>query len=75
MFFQNHGRDVVIQDGPIKKNHFQPIAIVGMGALFAGSRNLAEFWENGDLKKDTIMAWIAIGAGGHAPTMIVKWLV
>lgn len=37
--------------------------------------NLAEFWENGDLKKDMIMALITIGAGGHAPTMIVKWLV
>lgn len=37
--------------------------------------NLAEFWEEGDLKKDMIMAWITIGAGGHAPTMIVRWLV
>lgn len=37
--------------------------------------NLAEFWEEGELKKDSIMAWITIGAGGHAPTMIVKWLV
>jgi 3-oxoacyl-[acyl-carrier-protein] synthase-3 len=37
--------------------------------------NLAEFWENGELKKNSIMAWITIGAGAHAPTMIVKWLV
>ena len=37
--------------------------------------NLAEFWEAGEFKKDSIMAWIAIGAGGHAPTMIVRWLV
>jgi 3-oxoacyl-[acyl-carrier-protein] synthase-3 len=36
--------------------------------------NLAEFWEKGELKKDMIMAWITIGAGGHAPTMIVRWL-
>lgn len=37
--------------------------------------NLAEFWEAGEFKKDSIMAWIAIGAGGHAPTIIVRWLV
>jgi len=37
--------------------------------------NLAEFWANGDLEKDMIMAWITVGAGGHAPTMIVRWLV
>jgi len=37
--------------------------------------NLAEFWEKDVLKKDSIMAWITIGAGAHAPTMIVKWLV
>lgn len=37
--------------------------------------NLAEFWENGELEKGMIMAWITIGAGGHAPTMIVRWLV
>jgi 3-oxoacyl-[acyl-carrier-protein] synthase III len=37
--------------------------------------NLAEFWENGELKKGMTMAWITIGAGGHAPSMIVKWLV
>lgn len=36
--------------------------------------NLAEFWEKGELKKGMIMAWITIGAGGHAPTMIVRWL-
>jgi 3-oxoacyl-[acyl-carrier-protein] synthase III len=36
--------------------------------------NLAEFQEQGMLKKDMIMAWITIGAGAHAPTMIVKWL-
>lgn len=36
--------------------------------------NLSEFWEKGELQKDSIMAWIAIGAGGHAPTMIVRWL-
>jgi 3-oxoacyl-[acyl-carrier-protein] synthase III len=36
--------------------------------------NLAEFWERGELKKGDIMAWITIGAGGHAPTMIAKWL-
>jgi len=37
--------------------------------------NLAEFWEDGMLKKDMIMAWITIGAGAHVPTMIVRWLV
>jgi len=37
--------------------------------------NLAEFWEEGGLKKDSIIALITIGAGGHAPTMIIKWLV
>jgi 3-oxoacyl-[acyl-carrier-protein] synthase-3 len=37
--------------------------------------NLAEFWEEGELKKDSIIALITIGAGGHAPTMIIKWLV
>lgn len=37
--------------------------------------NLTEFWEKGELKKDSILAWITIGAGGHAPTMIVRWLV
>lgn len=37
--------------------------------------NLATFWEEGILMKDMIMAWITIGAGGHAPTMIAKWLV
>jgi 3-oxoacyl-[acyl-carrier-protein] synthase-3 len=37
--------------------------------------NLAEFWEAGELKKNSIMAWVTIGAGGHAPSMIVKWLV
>jgi len=37
--------------------------------------NLAEFWENGELKKNMIVAWITIGAGAHAPTMIVRWLV
>ena len=37
--------------------------------------NLAEFWKSGELKKDMVMAWITIGAGGHAPTMIVRWLV
>lgn len=37
--------------------------------------NLAEFSEQGLFKKDMIQAWITIGAGGHAPTMIAKWLV
>jgi 3-oxoacyl-[acyl-carrier-protein] synthase III len=37
--------------------------------------NLAEFWCSGELRKGDIMAWITIGAGGHAPTMIAKWLV
>ncbi len=36
--------------------------------------NLAEFWGRGELKKNETMAWITIGAGGHAPTMIVKWI-
>jgi 3-oxoacyl-[acyl-carrier-protein] synthase III len=36
--------------------------------------NLAEFWQKGMLKKNMIMAWITIGAGGHAPAMIVRWL-
>lgn len=42
------------QDTPTKKNNFQAIAIVGMGSLFAGSRNLAEFWENIINKRDCI---------------------
>jgi 3-oxoacyl-[acyl-carrier-protein] synthase III len=37
--------------------------------------NLAEFWAEGKFRKDMIQAWITIGAGGHTPTMIVKWLV
>jgi len=37
--------------------------------------NLAEFWQKGMLKENMVMAWITIGAGGHAPTMIVRWLV
>ena len=37
--------------------------------------NLVEFWEDGRLKKDMIMAWITIGAGAHVPTMITRWLV
>ena len=37
--------------------------------------NLAEFWGKGKLKKDSIIALITVGAGGHAPTMIIKWLV
>jgi 3-oxoacyl-[acyl-carrier-protein] synthase-3 len=37
--------------------------------------NLAEFSEQGLFRKDMIQAWITIGAGGHAPTMIAKWLV
>ncbi len=36
--------------------------------------NLVEFWEAGELKKNSIMAWMTIGAGGHAPAMIVRWL-
>ena len=37
--------------------------------------NLAEFWEQGVLKKDSIVALLTLGAGFHMPTMIVKWLV
>jgi 3-oxoacyl-[acyl-carrier-protein] synthase-3 len=37
--------------------------------------NLAEFWENGELKKDSIIALLSVGAGGHGPTIIIKWLV
>ena len=37
--------------------------------------NLVEFWQNGELEKDMIMAWITIGAGAHVPTMIARWLV
>jgi 3-oxoacyl-[acyl-carrier-protein] synthase-3 len=37
--------------------------------------NLAEFWAAGKFRKDMIQTWITIGAGGHAPTMVVKWLV
>jgi len=37
--------------------------------------NLAEFWEKGELKKDSIIALLTIGAGGHAPTMIIRWVV
>jgi acyl transferase domain-containing protein/NAD(P)-dependent dehydrogenase (short-subunit alcohol dehydrogenase family)/acyl carrier protein len=48
------GSDVLNHDGFDKKENFAPIAIVGMGALFAGSRNLAEFWENILNKKDCI---------------------
>lgn len=37
--------------------------------------NLAEFWEEGRLKKNSILALISIGAGGHAPAMLIRWLV
>jgi 3-oxoacyl-[acyl-carrier-protein] synthase-3 len=37
--------------------------------------NLAEFWQKGELRKNSIMALITIGSGGHAPTMIIRWLV
>lgn len=37
--------------------------------------NLAEFWEEGKLKKDSVIALLSIGAGGHAPAMLVRWLV
>lgn len=36
--------------------------------------NLAEFSEKGELKKDSIIALLAIGAGFHAPTMLIRWL-
>lgn len=36
--------------------------------------NLAEFQQAGKLKKGDIHAWITIGAGGHAPTMVTRWL-
>jgi polyketide-type polyunsaturated fatty acid synthase PfaA len=48
------GSDVLNQDRFDEKARFQPIAIIGMGALFAGSRNLAEFWENILNKRDCI---------------------
>jgi len=37
--------------------------------------NLAEFWEKGELKKGSIIGLIAIGAGAHSPSMIIRWLV
>jgi 3-oxoacyl-[acyl-carrier-protein] synthase III len=37
--------------------------------------NLAEFWEEGIFHENMIQAWISVGAGGHIPTMIAKWLV
>ena len=37
--------------------------------------NLAEFWENGELKKDSIIAVMTLGAGISVPTMIIRWLV
>jgi 3-oxoacyl-[acyl-carrier-protein] synthase III len=36
--------------------------------------NLAEFSEQGKFWPGMVQAWITIGAGGHTPTMIVKWL-
>lgn len=37
-----------------KNNKFSKIAVVGMGALFAGARNLSEFWGNVLAGKDCI---------------------
>lgn len=37
--------------------------------------NLAEFWEKGELKKNSIVVLLTLGAGFHMPTMIVRWLV
>jgi 3-oxoacyl-[acyl-carrier-protein] synthase-3 len=37
--------------------------------------NLAELWAKRELKKNSVIAWLAFGAGGHAPTMVIKWLV
>ena len=36
--------------------------------------NLAEFWEKGQIAKDSIIALFAPGLGGHTPCMIIKWL-
>jgi len=36
--------------------------------------NLAEYHEAGKLSKGDIQVWITIGAGGHAPTMVARWL-
>jgi len=36
--------------------------------------NLAEFWEEGKLKKNSIIVLLTLGAGFHMPTMIVRWL-
>jgi 3-oxoacyl-[acyl-carrier-protein] synthase-3 len=37
--------------------------------------NLAEFWQRGELKKDSIIALLSIGMGGNAPAMLIRWLV
>ena len=37
--------------------------------------NLAEFWGRGELKKDSIIAVMTLGAGVNVPTMIIRWLV
>lgn len=36
--------------------------------------NLAEYEDAGKLTNGDIQAWITIGAGGHAPTMVTRWL-
>jgi 3-oxoacyl-[acyl-carrier-protein] synthase-3 len=36
--------------------------------------NLAEFWEEGKLKKNSIIVLLTLGAGFHMPTMITRWL-
>ena len=37
--------------------------------------NLVELWQDGEIKKDSILALFAPGAGGHTPCMIIRWLV
>jgi len=37
--------------------------------------NLAEFWERGELKRNSIIVLLTLGAGFHMPTMIIRWLV
>lgn len=36
--------------------------------------NLAEFWDEGILEPNSIVALLTLGAGFHMPTMIIRWL-
>jgi acyl transferase domain-containing protein len=44
----------MVKDKSREQQNFTPIAIVGIGALFAGSKNAGEFWRNIIDKRDLI---------------------